>query len=135
MTSNEAARNVRARFPARVFSRDVERYAHDSRAREVAETARARFAADGIPRAELVRCVAEGRDGTDLPGRLTIYLPLEATERPFRMVFTPIARESALALLYLAFGVAHQPYGSRAPTVYEIAHRRVHGGWPRRPPA
>ncbi len=135
MTSNEAARNVRARFPARVVSRDVERYAHDSRAREVAERARARFTAEGIPRAQLVRCAAEGRDGTHLPGRLKVYLPLEAAERPFRMVFTPIARESALVLLYLAFGVAHQPSGSRAPSVYEIAHRRVHGGWPRRPPA
>lgn len=27
-------------------------------------------------------------------------------------------------------GIAHQPSGSHAPTVYAIAHHRVHGEWP-----
>jgi hypothetical protein len=27
---------------------------------------------------------------------------------------------------YLAFGVRHHPAGSNAPTLYEIAHRRLH---------
>ena len=46
------------------------------------------------------------------------------------MLFTPYVDERELVLLYLAFGIGHRPRGSRAPTVYEIAHRRVHGRWP-----
>ncbi|MBA3421088.1 MAG: hypothetical protein H0U12_04220 [Thermoleophilaceae bacterium] len=47
------------------------------------------------------------------------------------MLFSPVIVEARLELAYLAFGVGHQPRGSRARTVYEIAHRRVHGRWPR----
>jgi hypothetical protein len=47
------------------------------------------------------------------------------------MLFSPVIVEARLELAYLGFGVGHQPSGSRAPTVYETAHRRVHGEWPR----
>lgn len=121
---------MRARFLGHLFDRDLERHEAASRARDVAERARAEFEDAGVPRPELVRCASEGRDGTRLAGRLKVYLPLNADERPFRMIFSPIVHEHELALLYLAFGVGHQPRGSHAPTVYEIAHRRVHGRWP-----
>jgi hypothetical protein len=29
-------------------------------------------------------------------------------------------------LRYLAFGIRHHPHGSKARTVYEIAHQRLH---------
>lgn len=32
-----------------------------------------------------------------------------------------------LALRVIAFGVRHHPRGSNAPTVYEIAHKRLNG--------
>jgi hypothetical protein len=42
------------------------------------------------------------------------------------MVFRIERREGRLLLAYAAFGVRHHPRGSMAPTVYEIAHRRLH---------
>ncbi len=49
------------------------------------------------------------------------------------MLFTPDVIGDRLGLDFLAFGVGHQPRGSHARSVYEIAHYRVHGKWPRRP--
>ncbi|MGI8439952.1 MAG: hypothetical protein ACR2NV_07120 [Thermoleophilaceae bacterium] len=46
------------------------------------------------------------------------------------MVFEPELRGRELKLVFLAFGVRHQPPGSHAPTVYELAHRRRHGRFP-----
>jgi len=43
------------------------------------------------------------------------------------MIFDLIRTADGLLLNYVAFGVRHQPRGSRAPTVYLIAHRRLHG--------
>jgi hypothetical protein len=34
--------------------------------------------------------------------------------------------------MFLAFGVRHHPRGSRRPTVYQLAHRRLHGQLPGR---
>lgn len=42
------------------------------------------------------------------------------------MVFRFVIANDAPRLDYLAFGVRHHPAGSNAPTVYEIAHRRLH---------
>ncbi len=83
-----------------------------------------------MDRAQLEPCAAEGRDGTQLAGRVKVYLPADAVDSPFRMLFTPVIVEARLELAYLAFGVGHQPKGSLARTVYEIAHSRVHGEWP-----
>jgi hypothetical protein len=47
------------------------------------------------------------------------------------MVFQFRLDEDRLTLMYLAFGTRHHPRQSRAPTVYEIAHRRLHGEPPR----
>ena len=55
----------------------------------------------------------------------TAYLPAPAGR--FGMVFEFVIRSRRPELVYLAFGVRHQPRGSHAPTVYEIAHRRLHG--------
>lgn len=53
------------------------------------------------------------------------YLP--APNGKFGMVFRFIRDGEGLALRYLAFGVRHHPRDSNAQTVYEIAHRRLHG--------
>jgi hypothetical protein len=70
-------------------------------------------------------CDAEHRSGTSLANCFKVYLPPPAGR--FGMVFELVVRQGHLELLYLAFGVRHQPPGSRAPNVYEIAHRRLHG--------
>ncbi|MFL5833431.1 MAG: hypothetical protein ACJ76B_05580 [Solirubrobacterales bacterium] len=76
----------------------------------------------------LRRCDAEGRDGTELPACFKVYLP--APNGKFGMVFRFIRESDGLALRYLAFGVRHHPPDSNALTVYEIAHRRLHGQLP-----
>ncbi|MGI8593873.1 MAG: hypothetical protein ACR2ML_05830 [Solirubrobacteraceae bacterium] len=130
MADRRAARRLRVRFDEHAFALDVGRYGHRTPAREAAERAREIYASEGVDRAQLEPCAAEGRDGTQLAGRVKVYLPPDATEPPFRMLFSPVIVEARLELAYLAFGVGHQPKGSRAPTVYEIAHRRIHGEWP-----
>jgi hypothetical protein len=45
----------------------------------------------------------------------------------FGMVVRFVRDDKGLALRYLAFGVRHHPRNSNAPTVYDIAHRRLHG--------
>ena len=79
--------------------------------------------AGGVAIGQLRRCDAHGRDGTELPNCMKLYLPapagrwglvLVATEHPTR----------PWALLPIAFGARH-PTGRR-PSVYHIAHRRLH---------
>jgi hypothetical protein len=41
------------------------------------------------------------------------------------IVFEWVIHPTEPHLRYLAFGVRHHPHDSRAPTVYEIAHRRL----------
>jgi hypothetical protein len=48
------------------------------------------------------------------------------------MVFKFIVAEDGPRLEYLAFGVRHHPSDSNAETVYQIAHRRLHGKAARR---
>jgi hypothetical protein len=93
--------------------------------RDAAEAAKRRYETDGVPRSELRPCDPEGRDGTELPQCLKVYLLPPAG--PFGMVFKFVIAAGGPRLDYLAFGVRHHPPGSNAPTVYEIAHRRLQG--------
>ncbi len=92
---------------------------------EIAQSARHRYEQEGAPGDQLRYCDAEGQDGTALPQCLKIYLPEPAGR--FGMVFKAVEAERRLRLDFLAFGVRHHPRGSNAPTVYQLAHRRLHG--------
>ena len=46
--------------------------------------------------------------------------------RPSRTVFRIELRDGRSLLAFAAFGVRHHPQDSHAPTVYDIAHRRLH---------
>jgi hypothetical protein len=107
-------------FTDDAFDEDIAHAGSGDRA--VAEAARRRYERDGAPIGELRKVEAEGRDGTILPGCLKVYLP--APDGRFGMVFKLEIRGTGW-LRYLAFGVRHHPKGSRAPTVYEIARRRL----------
>jgi hypothetical protein len=50
----------------------------------------------------------------------------EIAKRDYELFRFAVAKD-APGLEYIAFGVRHHPAGSKAPTVYEIAHRRLHG--------
>lgn len=95
---------------------------------ETLRGARSGFERDGVEIKALRRCDSEGRDGTELPACFKVYLP--APNGKFGMVFRFIRDSEGLALRYLAFGVRHHPRDSNAQTVYEIAHRRLHGRLP-----
>lgn len=85
--------------------------------------ARSQFEQDGVEIKALRRCDPEGRDGTKLPACFKVYLP--PPNGKFGMVFRFVRDADGLALRYLAFGVRHHPRDSNAPTVYEIADRRL----------
>jgi hypothetical protein len=91
------------------------------RGRALAETARRRLERDGVPLAELHRCQPEGPSGTALPGCVKLYVD------HWRLVFRAATTAGGEpALLCFALGLGHPPEGSRIPSVYEIAHRRLH---------
>jgi hypothetical protein len=92
---------------------------------KAASSARTEYERDGVPLHLLRPCERDARDGTDLPNCVKIYLPLPAG--PFGAVFRLKAFPEGIRLVYLAFGARHHPRGSHAPTVYELAHQRLHG--------
>ncbi len=113
------------RIPAR-FDRDPwdEDLARSTPAgRTAAHDARRCYETDGIPRSHLKPCEPEGRDGTRLPGCFKVYV--SRPNGPWGVVFKAAFIDGRLQMDFLAFGVRHHPKGSHAPTVYEIAHRRL----------
>jgi hypothetical protein len=116
------------RFPARFdlppWEEDIAR--STPAATTAAELARADYEQRGVPRSHLRPCGCEGRDGTRLARCFKVYLPQPAGR--FGMVFTIDKRADLPTLMFLAFGVRHHPFDSHAPTVYDIADRRLlHG--------
>lgn len=83
-------------FDARPWQEDVvAAYRGRSRARAVAEAARHEFEHHGVPFNALIACDPQARDGTRLAGIVKCYLPFTgrpAAERPFGMLFLPVAR-------------------------------------------
>jgi hypothetical protein len=76
-----------------------------------------------VPIDHLLACDEEGTEGTRLLHCVKVYLP--HPNGKFGMVFRIERREGESLLAYAAFGVRHHPRDSHAPTVYEIADRRL----------
>jgi len=93
-------------------------------ARRIAGDARAEFERSGVAIPELKACEVEGPDGTELPHCMKVYLP--APDGSHGMVFDIDRIEGRLRLLYAGFGLRHPGSNVRQPSVYEIAHRRLH---------
>lgn len=79
---------------------------------------------EGAPREWLRRCEEEGRDGTRLGGCVKLYIPQPAGQ--WGAVLTGDEEASKPALVLIAAGERH-PTQSWKRSVYEIAHRRLHG--------
>lgn len=94
--------------------------------REVLASAVAGFTKSGAPVDRLKACDANGRDGTRLGGCVKVYLPPPLG--PWGAVFTgAIPRDDeGPALILLAAGERH-PARPWRPSVYDVAHRRLHG--------
>ncbi len=111
-----------ALFDDAAFAEDLERAADAGR--EVALAARSSFEESGVPLKELRACDEEGPNGTALVHCVKVRLPLP--DGKFGMVFRIELRDGKSVLAFAAFGLRHHPQDSHAPTVYDIAHRRLH---------
>jgi len=118
---DRGSRRAPAVFDGAAFAEDLNR-AGDNGER-IARTARTEYERDGVPLDTLMACAEEGRDGTRLANCVKVYLPRPIGK--FGMVFRIERRDGRALLAYAAFGVRHHPRGSNAPTVYEIAHKRL----------
>jgi hypothetical protein len=119
-------------FDDAVWREEVERFAAGSRPRVTGEAAR-RELERSLPGIGFKACAAEGSDGTRLPKCVKLFVPVghsSSASAPFGFVFeAAVAGKSAtLELRLLAFGERHPPPGVR--TVYERAHKRLHGRYP-----
>jgi hypothetical protein len=121
--SGRPARTPPVAFDAVAWSNDMARASRD--ARRVAEAARNEFELTGVPIGLLKPCEAESADGTQLEGCAKIYLPPPTGLHGMVLRFAREA-DGRLTLAYAAFGLRHPPRGSRQPSVYQIAHRRLH---------
>jgi hypothetical protein len=110
-----------ARFDSDTWQVDLARATNAGQA--AACTARRRYDNGGVPIGEVRRVQEEGPDGTILPQCVKVYLPPPSGR--FGMVFEVTRVKARLRLEYLAFGVRHHPRNSNAPTVYQIAHKRL----------
>jgi len=119
--SDKRAGRAPAQFDDAAFSEDLKRTSDAGR--QVAEAARREYEQDGVPIDDLLPCEEEGREGTALQHCMKVYLPRPGDK--FGMVFRIELSENKALLVYAAFGVRHHPRNSHAPTVYEIAHRRL----------
>lgn len=110
-------------FDDAAFAEDL---AHSTAAaRTVALAARRQMLARGLADITLYACKPEAEDGTRLPRCVKTYVP--GPGKPWRMVFElRSASDGRLFLDFLAFGVGH-PTRPGQPSVYQIAHRRLHG--------
>jgi hypothetical protein len=117
-------------FGAEEWEEEVARHGPRSAARLQAERARRELKA-GQTAPTWKRCRAEGR--TSLPGCVKLYVPLGkqgASQAPFGFVFQlDQERDKTLVLSFVAFGERH-PSNPATRTVYERAHKRLHGRYP-----
>jgi hypothetical protein len=114
------------------WQQEVERYDRRSTARIQAQRARKEIEAGRVQLA-WQRCEAEGPGETKLPGCRKLYVPLGtqgASDAPFGFVFRLSQKpDGGLAWTLIAFGERH-PAGRGTRTVYERAHKRLHGHYP-----
>jgi hypothetical protein len=112
------------RFEVRIVDQLLdEDLAHCTAAGRLAiETMLSVLSEQGIPRAWLRRCEAEGRDGTRLPGCVKAYIPQPAGR--WGAVFAADLEDGEPVLTLIAVGERH-PERPWRPSVYEVAHRRL----------
>ena len=120
MTDKRAVR-APAQFDDVAFAEDLKRTSDAGR--QVAEAARREYERDGVPIDVILACDEEGPEGTTLQHCMKVYLP--RPDGKFGMVFRIELRHNEALLVYAAFGTRHHPRNSHAPTVYQIADRRL----------
>jgi hypothetical protein len=118
-------------FGAREWTEEVERLDPKADARLKAETARREIEA-GEGKLAWKPCAVAGSHGTSLPGCRKVYIPLGregASAAPYGFVFQLVRTRDGLAWNFIAFGERH-PGNAQTRSVYERAHKRLHGRYP-----
>lgn len=125
----DTERRASAQFDADAWEEDLARTTPAGR--QAAKAAREDYEQHGVPIAQLRRVAEHGRDRTVLPDCMKVYVP--APNGRFGMIFMlKFQPDGRPVLMFLAFGVRHHPQDSQRPTVYQLAHQRLHGALPRR---
>lgn len=130
MSGSGRERRLPVRFDVAIWREAVRGFS--GRSLEIATSARTKTEQRGVALAELLPCEASGPDGTRLAGCAKLYLPFgagPASERPFAFILQ-LARgaDGELVWVFVAFGPRHPGEGVRS--VYERAHRQLHGRFP-----
>lgn len=125
--------SVPIEFGSVEWEEEVERYHSLSPARARAQNARKAIEA-GTAKLAWKRCKADGPGGTELPGCRKLYVPLgkeaPSSEAPYGFVFQLIQKpDGSLAWSLISFGERH-PSDNKTRSVYERAHKRLHGRYP-----
>jgi hypothetical protein len=118
-------------FGDKEWAEEVERLDGHSLSRVQAERAR-REIEKGKPTLVWRPCEVAGADGTRLPGCRKLYIPLGeqgASAAPFGFVFQLRDTGEGLVWAFRAFGERH-PGNAATRSVYERAHKRLHGRYP-----
>jgi len=127
-----SARDLPVRFDHEEWEETVGRLDKRSPARVQAERARREMEADSAS-LDWQKCEGEGEEGTSLPGCMKVYVPLGqqgASDAPFGFVFQLAQNpDGSLVWSFLVFGERH-PDNPTTRTVYERAHKRLHGRYP-----
>lgn len=126
---SEDERRAKAQFDADAWEEDLARTTPAGR--QAGEAAHKNYERHGVPIAQLRRVAEHGHDRTVLPDCMKVYVP--APDGRFGMVFMlKFQPDGRPVLMFLAFGMRHHPQGSQRPTLYQLAHQRLHGQLPRR---
>jgi hypothetical protein len=131
-TSGRREPRFAVRISASVWREEVERYEAVSEARLAAERERPHLERDGLAVGQVEPCAEFGPEGTRLKGLVKVYVPISGappSERPYGLVLDGGRDEHGPYLALIAFGERH-PERPATRSVYERAHRRLHGRYP-----
>lgn len=122
-----AEKSAESAFPVRVVEDELaEDLTHATEAARAAIKAVVDELRDGGAPVDWLRpCEAEARDGTELADCVKLYIPRPAGQ--WGAVLSVDRETSGPALVLLAVGERH-PGRPWRPSVYQIAHRRLHAG-------
>jgi hypothetical protein len=129
--SGQSRAPFRIEIDDQVWAEEVGRLGPRSAARRSAEKARGEIEAD---RSNLPwkPCEEEGSQGTKLTRCVKLYVPFGqqgASAAPYGFVFRLSRVGEGLVVRMVAFGERH-PTNRRTRSVYQRAHRRLHGRYP-----
>ncbi len=125
-----ADRRLPVRFDEPLWQEVLDRLTREHR--QIASAARSVVDRGGVALSDVRACAANGTDGTELAGCAKLYPPVSdgpPSLRPFGFVLRLRHDDNGFYWAFVAFGPRHPRPGVHS--VYERAHRQLHGAFPR----